>query len=85
MKNVIESGGMSSLILFPGVCLAAGLLILLVYCSNKHKDRNKCYKLVNMVFVKLKDMVCFNLVIRMIIIGYLSFIISSGVGRNMSD
>ena len=74
-----------AIVLVPLAILLVVLMVCIVYFSSKLKGKNKCCKFVNMVLVKIKDVVVLNMLLKMTLVSFLSTVMASGVGRNLSS
>jgi hypothetical protein len=85
VKELHSSGGMMALFLVPAGLIITVLVVLLVWCSKRMKNKNKCCTCVDKVLIKIYDTVCFNMIIKMVLVSYLMTTYASGIGRQLSS
>jgi hypothetical protein len=76
---LLDSGGLLTLLGIPLAFLAIGLILLLGRCLKK---KDSCF---TKVMNKVKEKVCFNMLIRTVLTSYLPLAISSGLGRQLAN
>jgi hypothetical protein len=74
MKALLKSGGIMVMVGMPTIFLGVLLLVCLLRCA---KTNLKLYNLLE----KVKKIVFWGLILRMMIVTYLSMVVASGIGR----
>ena len=81
MATLADSSGLLTILSPFGIIVGIGLILIAVKCGKKAMNK---YQKVKDIVYRVKNILFFTVILRVIINGFLPVVVSSGLGNNLS-